>query len=393
METPHGVVETPCLVPVATQAVVKTLASEEVEKTNSQILICNTFHLHLRPGEKFVEKAGGLHKFMNWKKPLMTDSGGFQIFSLGFGKDFNTGKVLKSTRNYTESYTELRRKNDEFSIKKGSQPRNVKITQDGVYFKSPVDGVKLFFGPKDSIKIQEKLRADIIFAFDECTSPIADYQYTKKSLNKTHQWAKVCLKVKKSLRLSSGQAHQSLFGIVQGGKYKDLRKESAKFIGGLEFDGFGIGGEFGSDKNLMPKMLDWVISELPEKKPRHLLGIGYLKDIEKIIKSGIDLFDCTVPTHYARRGIAFIHPHTKRSYGVGARRWAINLRQAKFLNNREPLDKNCVCNVCLNYKKNYICHLLRAGELTALKLLTFHNLYYFNNFVGEIKVKIKNGEI
>ena len=143
----------------------------------------------------------------------------------------------------------------------------------------------------------------------------------------------------------------------------------------------------------MPKMLDWVISELPEKKPRHLLGIGYLKDIEKIIKSGIDLFDCTVPTHYARRGIAFIHPHTKRSYGVGARRWAINLRQAKFLNNREPLDKNCVCNVCLNYKKNYICHLLRAGELTALKLLTFHNLYYFNNFVGEIKVKIKNGEI
>jgi len=359
IETSHGVVETPCLVPVATQAVVKTLDSKEVQETNSQILISNTFHLHLKPSEKFVEKAGGLHEFMNWKKPLMTDSGGFQVFSLGFGRDFGTGKILKAQSGQ--------------SIKRGNNPKSVKITEDGVYFNSPIDGKKLFIGPKESIKIQEKLGADIIFAFDECTSPIADYEYTKKSLEKTHRWAKICLKEKKT--------KQSLFGIVQGGKFKDLRIESAKFIGGLNFDGFGIGGEFGDNKKEMPKMLNWVISELPEKKPRHLLGIGHLEDIEKIIKAGVDTFDCTVPTHYARRGILF------GSEGK------INLKQSKYLKKREPLDKGCVCNVCLNYRKDYVCHLLKAGELTALKLITFHNLHYFNGYVEDIRSKIKKGEI
>ena len=376
METSHGVVETPCLVPVATKAVIKTLTSEEVEKTNSQILICNTFHLHLASREKIIAKHGGLHEFMNWKKPLMTDSGGFQVFSLGFGRDFGTGKISKLKNNQVSNSIELDTK-----VISGNQPRNVKITQDGVYFNSPLDGSKLFLGPKESMKIQEELGADIIFAFDECTAPMADYEYTEKSLLKTHTWAEICLKTKKTLRLGSGQAKQALFGIVQGGKYKDLRQESAKFVGGLEFDGFGIGGEFGNDKKLMPKMLNWVINELPEKKPRHLLGIGYLEDIEKIIKSGIDTFDCTVPTHYARRGIAFT------SEGK------LNLKQIKFLKKRETLDKTCVCPVCLSYKKDYICHLLRAGELTALRLLTFHNLYYFNNFIEEIRVKIRKGEI
>ncbi|OGZ64164.1 MAG: hypothetical protein A3A98_04255 [Candidatus Staskawiczbacteria bacterium RIFCSPLOWO2_01_FULL_40_39] len=360
METDHGVVETPCLVGVATQAVVKTLTSEEVEQTKSQILISNTFHLHLKPGEKVVEKAGGIHKFMNWKKPLMTDSGGFQVFSLGFGKDFGTGKILKM--GVTEN-----------AIKESHQPREIKITQDGVYFRSPVDGQKLFLGPRESMKIQQKLGADIIFAFDECTSPVADYEYTKKSLEKTHKWAEICLKSKKS--------KQALFGIVQGGRYKDLRIESAKFIGGLPFDGFGIGGEFGNNKKLMPQMLKWVIDELPEKKPRHLLGIGYLEDMENIIKAGIDTFDCTVPTHYARRGIAFT------SQGK------LNMKQAVYVKKSEPLDPNCTCMVCLQYKKNYICHLLRAGELTAFKLLTFHNLHYFNSFVEDLRMKIKKGEI
>lgn len=359
IETAHGVVETPCLVPVATQAVVKTLTSEEAVLTNSKILIANTFHLHLKPGEKVLERAGGLHKFMNWPKPLMTDSGGFQVFSLGFGKDFGMGKILKSSSTK--------------EINKTNQPKSIKITKDGVYFNSPVDGRKLFLGPKESIKIQEKLGADIIFVFDECTSPIADYEYTKKSLERTHEWAKICLKTKKS--------KQSLFGIVQGGKYKDLRRDSAKFIGSLGFDGFGIGGEFGDNKKQMPKMLEWVIDELPERKQRHLLGIGHLEDIKKIIKSGIDTFDCTVPTHYARRGIAFT------SEGK------LNLRQSKFLKKREPLDKGCICNVCLKYKKDYICHLLRAEELTALKLITFHNLFYFNNFIEEIRDQIKKGEI
>jgi queuine tRNA-ribosyltransferase/7-cyano-7-deazaguanine tRNA-ribosyltransferase len=359
--TLYGVIETPCLVPVATQAVIKTLDSREVKETKSQLLIANTFHLHLKPGEKIVKSAGGLHKFMNWQGGLMTDSGGFQVFSLGFGKDFGTGKILKNGQPAQNASR----------IEAGEQPKLIKITDSGVYFNSPFGGEKLFLGPKESIKIQEDLGADIIFAFDECTSPLADYKYTKKSLLKTHQWAKVCLAAKKS--------KQALFGIVQGGRYKDLRIESAKFIGKLPFDGFGIGGEFGDDKRKMSEMLRWVIEELPEEKPRHLLGIGYLEDIPKIIKAGVDTFDCIVPTHYARRGRAFT------SQGE------LDLRKSLFFKDKKPLDKNCSCFVCQNYKRNYISHLLRAREITALKLLTFHNLYFFNIFIEKIRMEIKKG--
>lgn len=360
IETEHGVVETPCLVPVATQAVVKTLTSEEVEQTKSQILICNTFHLHLKPGEKLVDKAGQLHKFMNWKKPLMTDSGGYQVFSLGFGRDLGLGsKIMKIL--------------GDDKIKENHQPQNIKINHDGVVFRSPINGDELFLGPKESIKIQEKLGADIIFAFDECPAPAADINYLKKSLEKTHRWAQICLKAKKT--------DQALYGIVQGSKYKELRVESAKIIGAMDFEGFGIGGEFGHDKKTMAQMLGWVMQELPEKKPRHLLGVGYLEDMEPVIKSGVDTFDCTVPTHFARRGIAFT------SEGK------LDMRKSKFLKKREPLDKNCMCSVCMNYKKDYIAHLLKAGEITALRLLTFHNLWYFNTFVEDLRLKIKRGEI
>jgi queuine tRNA-ribosyltransferase/7-cyano-7-deazaguanine tRNA-ribosyltransferase len=361
LETQNGVVETPCLVPVATQAVIKTLDSKEVETTKSQILIANTFWLHLRPGEKIVEKAGKLHKFMNWKKPLMTDSSGFQVFSLGFGKDFGVtkflGKGMESKKIISES----------------SQPQQLKINNDGVIFRSPINGDELFIGPKESIKIQEKLGADIIFAFDECTPPLANYNYVKKSLERTHKWAKICLKIKKS--------RQAIFGIVQGSEFKDLRIESAKFINKLDFDGFGIGGDLWRDKGGTNRVLDWVIPELNEKKPRHMLGVGYLENIEDIVKSGIDLFDCTVPTHYARRGIAFT------SEGK------LDMQNKKFLKKNEPLDKECLCNVCLNYKKDYICHLFKAGEITGMKLLTFHNLWYFNTFIEDIRQKIKKGEI
>jgi len=362
LETEHGVVETPCLVPVATQGVIKTLDSKEVEETKSQILISNTFWLHLRPGEKVVEKAGKLHKFMNWKKPLMTDSGGYQVFSLGFGRDMGLGsKILKSRQEKGQV------------VKENAQPQKIKINDDGVIFRSPINGDELFLGPKESIKIQEKLGADIIFAFDECPPPLADREYIEKSLEKTHKWAKICLKAKKS--------KQALYGIVQGSRFKDLRQESAKHIASLDFDGFGIGGEFGSNKKEMQKMVEWVVDELPEKKPRHLLGVGYLEDMELIVKAGADTFDCTVPTHYARRGIAFT------SEGK------LDMKKTKFLTKNEPLDKSCVCNVCLNYKKDYICHLLKAGEITGMKLLTFHNLWYFNTFVETIRDKIKRNEL
>jgi queuine tRNA-ribosyltransferase/7-cyano-7-deazaguanine tRNA-ribosyltransferase len=355
LKTEHGEIETPTLVPVATQAVVKTLDSKEVLETKTQILICNTIYLHFRPGEEIINKTGGLHNFMNWKKPLMTDSGGFQVFSWGFGREYQVGKILK--------------KEIENEVRWGQQPKLLKIQEDGVIFTSPLDGKKIFFGPKESIKVQEKLGADIIFAFDECTPPNADYEYTKNSLLKTHSWAKMCLDVKKS--------KQALFGIVQGGRFKDLRIQSAKFIGSLPFDGFGIGGEFGKDKKRMSQILRWTINNLPENKPRHLLGIGYLEDIPRIIKEGVDLFDCIVPTHYARRGIAFT------SEGK------IDLTKK---HPRIPLDKNCSCFVCQNYYRDYISHLYRAKEITALKLITFHNLYFFNSFVEKTREQIKKGK-
>lgn len=363
IKTPHGKVFTPALVPVATQGVVKTLDSQELRETKTQILIANTFHLHLKPGEKIVQLAGGLHQFMNWPAPLMTDSGGFQVFSLGFGFDQKVGKILK----YFPGKENLE------NIKNGSQPKFLKITQDGVFFRSPFDGKELFLGPKESIKIQEALGADIIFAFDECTSPLASYQYVKKALERTHFWAKICLKEKKS--------DQAIFGIVQGSRFKDLREASAKFISSLDFDGFGIGGDLGRNKKEMFKILDWVIPNLDEQKPRHLLGIGYLEDIEKVIKAGIDLFDCTVPTHYARHGIAF------------SKKGKLNLTKSKFLKDKNPIDKDCHCFVCQNYKRNYLCHLFRAEEITGKKLVSFHNLYFFNNFVEEIRERIKRNEI
>jgi len=361
LKTPHGEIETPTLVPVATQAVVKTLTSEEARAAKCQILIANTFHLHLKPGEKVVKASGGLHKFMNWDRPLMTDSGGFQVFSLGFGKDFGLGKFLgKNLKNKK-------------TIGKSKQPKSVKITQDGVFFRSPLNGEELFLGPKESIKIQESLGADIIFAFDECTPPTANYDYVKESLEKTHKWAKICLKSQKS--------NQAIFGIVQGSEFKELRQKSASFINSLDFNGFGIGGDLWRERGGTRKILSWIIPILNEKKPRHMLGVGHIKNIEDIIKEGIDLFDCTVPTHYGRRGIAFVNT------GL------LDLNKSIFLKDKKPLDSKCGCSVCQNYKRNYIAHLLRAKEITAMRLLTFHNLYFFNTFVEKIREKIKNNQI
>ncbi|MBI2406370.1 MAG: tRNA guanosine(34) transglycosylase Tgt [Candidatus Harrisonbacteria bacterium] len=359
LQTPHGEVETPALVPVATQAVVKTLTSEEALKTNTRLLIANTFHLHLKPGEHIVKKAGGLHEFMQWPRPLMTDSAGYQVFSLGFGRDYGTGKILKEKRGE--------------KIVRGAQPKLLRITEDGVRFRTPFDGAEIFIGPRESIKIQEKLGADMMFAFDECTSPIADEAYTRAAMERTHRWAKVCLAAKKS--------NQALYGIVQGGKFKKLRQESAAHIGALPFDGFGIGGEFGDNKKTMSAMLRTVIKELPNGKPRHLLGIGHLEDIVKIVHEGVDTFDCTAPTHYARHGVAFTS------------RGRLEMRKMNFMTDQKPLDPKCGCEVCGAYTRSYITHLLRAGEITALRLLTFHNLHYFNAVVADVRKKIKQGKI
>ena len=364
LETSHGVVETPAFVPVATQATIKTLTAEETKATNSQLVISNTFHLHLKPGEDIVKQGGGLHKFSNWDRPIMTDSGGFQVFSLGFGRDLQVGKVLKFFEGGEAKE----------QIKVGQQPKFVKITPEGVHFRSPINGEKLFIGPKESMAIQAKLGADIIFAFDECTAPLSTLPYIKRALKRTHDWAKICVEQKIG-------KHQALFGIVQGSHYQDLRYESSTFINSLPFDGFGIGGDLGSTKEMMVQILDWTIPFLDQAKPRHLLGIGRLEDMEMIIRGGVDTFDCTVPTHYARNGIAFT------SAGK------LDMRKREFLTDKKPLDPKCGCPVCGVYKRNFIAHMFKAKEMTALRHLTFHNLYYFNHYVAQIREQIKKGKI
>ncbi len=359
LKTAHGSIQTPALVPVATQAVVKTLTSQQVLETNTQLLICNTFHLHLKPGERVVRAAGGLHHFMHWPKPLMTDSGGFQVFSLGFGRDFQVGKIAPRSRLKV--------------IPAGTQPQSVKITDSGVWWRSPLDGARLFIGPKESMIIQQRLGADITFAFDECPPPHSGLAYARRSLVRTHTWAEVCL--------NHQNAKQALFGIVQGGKYRQLRVVSARFIGQRPFDGFGIGGEFGSNQRTMLEMLAWTMAELPADKPRHLLGIGHPEDIPAIIKAGVDTFDCIAPTHYARHGTAFT------SAGK------LDLKKSAWLKDQRPLDPACGCNVCAQYTRSYIAHLLRAKEITGLVLLTIHNLFFFNALVERCRTMIKQGKL
>lgn len=364
--TAHGTVETPTLVPVATQATIKTLWSEQVERTGTQLLISNTFHLHLKPGEKIVKAGGGLHEFMQWNHPIMTDSAGYQVFSLGFGKDHQVGKIAKTAAGkFSDKHLA--------TVGEQDKPREIKISEDGVLFRSPVDGREVFIGPRESMRIQAALGADIIFAFDECTPPNADHAYTARSLERTHRWAEISL--------AEHDPRQALFGVVQGGRYKDLRQKSARVIGSLGFDGCGIGGEFGADKRTMSAMIKWVLAELPDQKPRHLLGIGHLDDIKPIIKAGVDTFDCIVPTHYARHGVAF------------TRKARINFKQSVYLRDRRPIDPTCTCFVCKTYTRSYIAHLFKAHELTALSLTSFHNLHLFNTYVAELRDQIRAGRL
>lgn len=360
LTTRHGVVETPAMVGVATQGAIKVLTSEETETAGCQMLIANTYHLHIRPGEKIVKAHGGLHKFMNWKRPLMTDSGGFQVFSLGFGKDLGMSKMLKTSSKKGEVVSEK------------TKPKSIKITGDGVLFRSYLDGREIFLSPKESMEIQSALGADIIFSFDECPPPVADHAYMEKSVARTHRWAEICLKEKSK--------SQALYGIVQGGKHKDLRIQSAEFFAKRPFDGYGIGGEFGIGSTERSKMLRLTTERLPEAKPRHLLGTGYLEDIPLLIQEGIDTFDSIVPTHYARHGTAF------------TLEGKLDLGKSIFLKDKGPLDSKCPCSVCAHYSRGYISHLLRAHEITPLRLLTLHNLTFFNAFVADISERIKEGK-
>lgn len=375
LKTPHGIIHTPNLAIVATKGAIRGTSFETAKKFGAEIFMINTFHLFLKDRYKTIGKFGGLHKFLNVNHPLMTDSGGFQVFSLGFGIEHGVGKVANifPEENSKEIKINVSKNKKEtiYKTKEGINKNLVKIYDDGVEFISPYDGQKLFLSPETSIKVQKVLGADIIFAFDECTSPLNDYRYTKKAMERTHRWAIRCLEEFK------GTKNQVLFGIVQGGEYEDLRKESANFINSLPFFGFGIGGSLGKNKKDIIKVLNWTIPFLDENKPRHLLGIGEVDDIFNSIELGIDLFDCVIPTRWARHGAAFTF------------KGRINLRSSKYLNDKKAIDPLCRCPVCKKHSRAYISHLLREKEIYGIMLLTEHNIFWILNLFKEIRKAIK----
>ena len=331
LHTNHGTVETPMFMPVGTQATVKTLSPEELKDIHSGVILSNTYHLWLRPGEDIVAKAGGLHRFMNYDGPILTDSGGFQVFSLADKKN---------------------------------------ITEEGVLFKSHINGEKLFLTPEKSIEIQNKLDSDIAMSFDECIPYPASYEYAKKSTERTIRWAKRGKDAHKN-------ENQSLFGIVQGGEYEDLRKWSAQETVKLGFDGYSIGGtSVGEDKPTMYKMIDDAIVYLPEDKPRYLMGVGDPIDILEGVERGVDMFDCVLPTRIARHGNAFTH-HGK-----------INLKNAKFKEDFTPIESECNCYACKHYTKAYIRHLIVANETFGQRLLSIHNLRFLIKLVEDLRIAI-----
>jgi len=361
----HGTVKTPELMPVATKATVKALTDEDLKNIGAQILICNTYHLMLQPNADIVSKMGGLHKFMNWKRPLVTDSGGFQAFSLGLGREHAVGKMYFPGENYVN--------------KKPRGKSIAKITDEGISFKSIYDNSIQFLSPEKSIKIQEKLGADMILVLDECTSPLSSKKYTKESMERTHRWAQQCIDIHKT--------YQALVGIVQGGHWQDLRKQSSKYIDSLDFDGYAIGGSLGKSKRDMHNVLDWTIPNLSEEKPRHLLGIGIVEDIFESVNRGVDLFDCVGPTRLARSGYVYIRP----PIGNKQNKYRYKLKSTKNKTDKSPLDPNCKCKVCKNYSRAYIHHLFKTEELLSFNLLSYHNVFFMLELMREIRNSIESG--
>ncbi|GIP16893.1 queuine tRNA-ribosyltransferase [Paenibacillus montaniterrae] len=334
VHTPHGVIDTPTFMPVGTQATVKTISPEELKEINAQIILSNTYHLFLRPGHEIVKKAGGLHKFMNWDRPILTDSGGFQVFSL-------------------------------------SERR--KISEEGVEFRSHLNGEKLFLSPEKAMEIQNALGPDIMMAFDECPPYPASYEYVKQSTERTSRWAERCLAAHQR------KHDQALFAIVQGGMHEDLRVQSAKDLTSLDFPGYAIGGlSVGEPKHLMYEVLDYTVPHLPFDKPRYLMGVGSPDALVEGSIRGIDMFDCVLPTRIARNGT------TMTSQG------RLVVRNAKFAEDFGPLDPNCDCYTCRNYSRAYIRHLIKADETFGIRLTTYHNLYFLASLMKQIREAIMN---
>lgn len=335
LHTPHGDIETPIFMPVGTLATVKTMEPKDLKEIGAQIILSNTYHLYLRPGHELVKKAGGLHSFMNWDRPILTDSGGFQVFSLG----------------------DLR-----------------KITEEGVEFRSHIDGSKHLFTPESVMGIQNALGSDIIMAFDECIPYPATYEYAKQSLERTTRWLKRCVKAHKNTD------KQALFGIIQGGMYLDLRTQSAEEILSLDLPGYAVGGlSVGEPKEEMYKVLEHTVPLMPKDKPRYLMGVGSDDALLEGVYRGIDMFDCVLPTRIARNGTAMT------SHG------RVVVRNASYSEDFTALDHNCDCYVCKNFTRAYLRHLVKCNEILGSKLITYHNLYYLLRFMGSIRQSILDG--
>ena len=364
LHTPHGDVRTPVLCPVATQATVKSLDPDELRALGAEMVLANAYHLYLRPGADVVAHFGGLHRFMAWNGPMVTDSGGWQVFSLGFGIEHGVGKIAGIFPDEDQPRQRQR----------GQKPRLTKIDDDGVTFTSHIDGSTHRFTPEASIAIQEKLGADIILAFDECTSPLHDEQYTAQALERTHRWARRCLEAR-------SRSDQALLGIVQGGRFEALRRESAQFIAALGFEGFAIGGSLGRSKDDMRAILEWTNPLLPETGPRHLLGIGEPEDIFDAVERGIDSFDCVAPTRHARHGVL---------YTPEGRLMILN---ARFHEDFTPIDPGCRCYTCSNFTRAYLRHLFISGELLGYRLATIHNLTFILGLVTGIRSGIEDGSL
>ncbi len=372
IHTPHGDIETPAFVVVGTKGTVKSLKPEDLtEYVGATVALANTYHLYLQPGHEIVRDAGGLQKFANWNMPTMTDSGGFQVFSLGaaFGKGvtkFAKGEDVEHEAGLNVYSKELAESHGKLCV----------IDEEGVTFTSHHDGSMHRFTAERSIDIQHAIGADIIVAFDECTSPSASYEYQKEAMDRTHRWAKRSILAHK--QNYEALKKQGLFGVVQGGRFTDLRIESARTLADMDFDGFGIGGSF--SKEDLGESLRVVNENLPEEKPRHLLGIGEPDDIVRGVAMGCDTFDCVAPTRLARNATIYIHTNE------GIKK--ANLLNAKYVRDFTKLDEGCECYVCTHYTKAYLAHLFRSNEMLAAHLASIHNLYTIVHFTKELREQI-----
>lgn len=341
IETRRGIIHTPAFMPVGTQGTVKAMSPEELKEIGAEIILSNTYHLYLRPGHEIIHQLGGLHKFINWSGPILTDSGGFQVYSL----------------------SSLR-----------------KITEDGVEFRSHIDGSLHFLSPEKAMEIQAMLGSDIAMTFDECTPYPAEYEYAVKSLELTTKWARRCKEFLSSLQPSAFSHQPSLFGIIQGGMYKDLRKKSLEGLMDIGFDGYAAGGlSVGEPKDEMYEIIEFLAPLMPEDRPRYLMGVGDLMDVLVAAENGFDMFDCVMPTRNARNGTLFTS------------RGRISIKRTEFKTDPEPLDPDCNCYTCRNYSKAYLRHLFLSKEILSMRLNTIHNLYFYLDFFRKMREAINKG--